>query len=146
MSVSIHMALTLSDKRQCWHIKDKWFGSLLVKLPSGECNRLLSGPMLTRYRSPYGVNKPQWAFVEWDFIESLLTTMRSTNASIFRVTGHLWGEFTATGKLWCFLWPASEQTPEQTIETPVIWDAIALTGQWWLLCLRTTYRFAKVRA
>ena len=29
-------------------------------------------------------------------------------------------------ELWCFLWSTSEQTVEQTIETPVIWDAIAL--------------------
>ena len=29
-------------------------------------------------------------------------------------------------ELWCFLWYAPEQTVEQTIETPVIWDAIAL--------------------
>ena len=26
-------------------------------------------------------------------------------------------------ELWCFLWSAPEQTAEQTIETPVIWDA-----------------------
>ena len=29
-------------------------------------------------------------------------------------------------ELWCFLWSASERTAAQTIETPVIWDAIAL--------------------
>ena len=28
--------------------------------------------------------------------------------------------------LWCFLWSASEQTVEWTIETPVNWNAIAL--------------------
>ena len=28
--------------------------------------------------------------------------------------------------VWCFLWSAPEQTVEQNIETPVIWDAIAL--------------------
>ena len=28
-------------------------------------------------------------------------------------------------ELWCFLWSVSEQKFEQTIETPVIWDAIA---------------------
>ena len=27
-------------------------------------------------------------------------------------------------ELWCFLWSAPEQTNVQTIETPVIWDAI----------------------
>ena len=29
-------------------------------------------------------------------------------------------------RLWCFLWYTSKQTGEQTIETLVIWDAIAL--------------------
>ena len=29
-------------------------------------------------------------------------------------------------ELWCLLWSAPKQTVEQTIETPVIWDAIAL--------------------
>ena len=29
-------------------------------------------------------------------------------------------------KLWYFLWSAHEQTVEQTIETPVIWDTIVL--------------------
>ena len=35
-------------------------------------------------------------------------------------------------ELWCFLWHASEQTVDQTIETPVIWDAIApiMTSLW----------------
>ena len=29
-------------------------------------------------------------------------------------------------ELWCFLWSSPEQTVEQTIETQVIWDAMAL--------------------
>ena len=29
-------------------------------------------------------------------------------------------------ELWCFLWSVPEHTVEQTIETPVIWDAIRL--------------------
>ena len=29
-------------------------------------------------------------------------------------------------ELWCFLWSAPEQAIEQTIEKPVIWNAIAL--------------------
>ena len=53
-----------------------------------------------------------------------------------RVTGPLWGESTgyrwmpltkaSDAELWCFLWSAPEQTVERTIETLVIWDAIAL--------------------
>ena len=48
----------------------------------------------------------------------------------------LWGESTSDrwtplteasdAELWCFLWSAPAQTNEHTIETPVIWDAIAL--------------------
>ena len=61
----------------------------------------------------------------------------STNGNIFCITGSLWGEsiddrwipLTKAGdaELWCFLWCAPKQTIEQTHETPVIWDAIALT-------------------
>ena len=57
------------------------------------------------------------------------------DGNIFRVTGPLWGESTghrwinltkaSDAKLWCFLPSAPEQTAEHTIETPVIWDAIA---------------------
>ena len=53
-----------------------------------------------------------------------------------RVTGHLWGESTghrwipvtkaSDAELWCFLWSSPEQTTEQAVETPVIWDAKAL--------------------
>ena len=62
--------------------------------------------------------------------------MTSSNGNIFRVTGPLWGEFTghrwipptkaSDAELWSFLWSAPEQTAEQTVETPVIWDTIAL--------------------
>ena len=58
----------------------------------------------------------------------------------FRVTGLLFGEF--TGNRWfpltkagdvellCFLWSAPEPTVEQTMGTPVISDAIALSISW----------------
>ena len=62
--------------------------------------------------------------------------MTSSNGHIFRVTGPLWGEFTdhrwiplteaSDAELWRFLWSAPEQTIEQTVETPMIWDIIAL--------------------
>ena len=62
--------------------------------------------------------------------------MTSSNGNIFRVTDPLWGESTgdrwitlttaSDAELWCFLWSAPEQTAEQTIETPEIWDAITL--------------------
>ena len=43
-------------------------------------------------------------------------------------TGHRWIPLTKASdvKLWCVLWSASEQTVDQTMEMPVIWDAIAL--------------------
>ena len=62
--------------------------------------------------------------------------MTASKGKIFHVTGPLWGESTGYRWLplteasdmehWYFLWPAPEQTVAQTIETPVIWDAIAL--------------------
>ena len=61
--------------------------------------------------------------------------MTSSNGNIFRVTGPLWGASTgrqwipltnaSDAKLWCFLWSAPEQIIEQTIETLLIWDAMA---------------------
>ena len=49
-------------------------------------------------------------------------------------TGHRWIPLTTASdaELWCFLWSAPEQAAEQTIETPVILDAIALiiTSLW----------------
>ena len=58
----------------------------------------------------------------------------------FHVTGPLWGK--STGYQWipltkaidvellCFLWSAPEQTVEQTIEMPVIWNTITLIMLW----------------
>ena len=62
--------------------------------------------------------------------------MMSSNGNIFRVTGPSCGEFTGhrwtpltkacDAELWCYLLGAPEETVEETIETLVIWDAIAL--------------------
>ena len=62
--------------------------------------------------------------------------MTLSNGNIILVSGHLCGEVTGhrwiplikanDPELWCFLWSAPEQTVEYTIQTPVIWDAIAL--------------------
>ena len=77
-----------------------------------------------------------------------ISMVTSSNKNIFRVTGLLWRETTGhrwipltklvMRNLWCFLWYAPEQMVEQTIETPLIWDAIALimtSLQWWILSL-----------
>ena len=75
--------------------------------------------------------------------------MTSSNGNIFRVTGPLCGEFTghrwiprkkaSEVELWCFLWSAPEQTLERTLETPVIWYAIApiMTSPQWVAILES---------
>ena len=68
--------------------------------------------------------EPQNAFVCKHDLISIPKMVTSSNGNIFRVTGPSRGEFTVG--LWCFLWSAPEQTVEQTIETPVIRDAIVL--------------------
>ena len=84
--------------------------------------------------------------------------MTSSNGSIFHVTGPLWGESTShqwipftnasDAELWCFRWSPPEQTVEQTLETLVIWDAIALIMRslQWLNCAKTTQSTAKWEA
>ena len=67
---------------------------------------------------------------------AILRMKTSSNGNIFRITGSLCGEFTThrwipltnanDAEIWCLLWSAPEQTAEQTIETPMRWDAIAL--------------------
>ena len=62
--------------------------------------------------------------------------MTSSNENIFRVTGSLSEEFIdhrwitltkdSDAELRRFLWSAPEQTAEQAIQTPVVWDAIAV--------------------
>ena len=55
-----------------------------------------------------------WLHWKWHMVKSL-------NGNIFRVSGPLWGSpvdsTPSDAELWCFLWPAPEQTVEQTIET-----------------------------
>ena len=61
--------------------------------------------------------------------------MTSSNGNISHVTGPLWRETTShrwipltkasDAELLCFLWSVPEQMAEQTIDTPVIWEAIA---------------------
>ena len=57
----------------------------------------------------------------------MATIFRVTGWS-FVVTGHLWIPLTKASdeEHWSFVWSAPEQTVEQTIEKPVIWDAIAI--------------------
>ena len=43
------------------------------------------------------------------------------------VTGGVRSQMSSNAELRRFLWPVPKQTVKQTIETPLIWDAIALT-------------------
>ena len=61
--------------------------------------------------------------------------MTSSNGNISYSTGSLWGESTghrwisltkaSDAEFWNFIW-AAWQTVEQTLETPVLWNATAL--------------------
>ena len=56
----------------------------------------------------------------WTFVQGIFRWPAHTKAS--------------DAELWCFLWSAPEPTLEQTMETPVIWDAIVriMTSLlWW---------------
>ena len=79
--------------------------------------------------------------------------MTSSDGNIFRVTGHLCGEFTgprwiphtkaSDAELWCFLWSASEYMVEYTIVRLVIWDAILpiMTSQEWNMLTSTLHNY-----
>ena len=77
-----------------------------------------------------------WQILSFKILTQAINMMMSSNDNIFRVTGLLCGEFTghrwipctkvSEAELWSFLWSAPEATVEQTMGTPVIWDAIVL--------------------
>ena len=105
-----------------------------------------------------GLNRVKWTLPEpnvrlkqqldlcfWDTFgckQSFQVMVTSSNGNIFRVTGPLCWKFTgprwipltkaSDAELWCFLSSALEQTVEETIKTPVFWDAIALIMTSWL--------------
>ena len=94
-------------------------------------------PMLKRNNYSGCFDSRMDSIVEFSVEFALLSTyiMTSSNGKIFHVTGPLWRESTghmcipltkaSNADLWCFL-SVPEQTVEQTIETPVIWDSVAL--------------------
>ena len=71
-----------------------------------------------------------WHMMKYVYAHYCIYIMISSNGNIFHVTSLLCREFTYTkasdAELWCFLWSAPEPTGEQTMETPVIWDAMLL--------------------
>ena len=82
--------------------------------------------------------------------------MASSNGNISALLalceGYPPGEFPSqrpvTQSSWCFLWSVPEQTVEQTIETPVIWDAMVLimtSLQWWAWVDNTFHQSASFK-
>ena len=113
----------ISSCRFMWHIYP--YSSGLIYWKWG--NRMLT--------TTVGVKSPWWVWVKWLFMNP------SSSGNIFRVIGPLLGESTcqrwiplkkaSDWEFWCFLWSTPEQTVEQTTETPVIWEAIALIMTSW---------------
>ena len=121
-----------------WRVKG---GPRFVDMPGAQWS-------ISRSRLPfwhYYLKFLTWALNFTHQIFSLLLlyyTAHDDVIYIFRVTAPLWGESPShrwiplTGasdaELWRFLfcffcfWPSPQQTVKQTMETPVIWDAIAL--------------------
>ena len=110
--------------------KGQWRGALMFSLICVWINAWVNyreAGDLRRYHAYYGVTA---MFTHHDDV---------IKWKHFCVTGPLWGESTGHKCQWrgvlCFLWSAPEQTAEQTIETSVIWDAIAsiMTPLYWYL-------------
>ena len=70
------------------------------------------------------LSKQSWG---WWFETQSWSLWRQCNGE-GKNTGHRWTSHTkaSDAELWSFLWSAHDQTDEQIIETPVIWDAMAL--------------------
>ena len=116
--------ILLSPQPQCCNdVSKMWFWyrwSVIFTYHNLKC------PNPFRKRSPIRPRDPECLFI----------MMTSSNGYIFRVTGHLCGEFTGhrwilrtkanDAELWCFLSSASEYPVEQTIVRLVIWNAIAV--------------------
>ena len=107
-------------------------------------DKLLSELMLTWCTDAYMRHSVRWvklgvvtseqmAAILTDGISKCVFLMTSSNGSIFRVTGPLWGEFTggwwipltkaSDAQLWCFLWYTFDkrlrkQSKRQWFETP----------------------------
>ena len=87
--------------------------------PSDTTWRYLIPPWLRRHND----------VIKWKHILRYWSFVRET-------TGHRWIPLIKIrdAERWCSLWSTPEQTVEHTIDTPVIWDAIALimTSLQWL--------------
>ena len=83
-----------------------FYGIYVITSMTVKVSRCISGPLVTKKMSSYDVTGPLWG-------ES---------------TSDRWIPLTKASEpeLWWFLWSALEQRVEQTIEAPVIWDAMVL--------------------
>ena len=98
---------------------------------------LISKPHVTKSRFSICLREACRVYSWWrDDMKTLSASMRtSSNGNIFVLLAFCEGIHLSPVRIhltkaidaefWCFLWSAPEQTVE-TIETPVIWDAIAL--------------------
>ena len=81
-----------------------------------------------------------------DYVTRWRHQMETLSALLPFVRGiHRWIPLTKASdvELWCFLWSTPEQRVEQTVETPVTGDAIALI-MWWLGSPRRQWRILTI--
>ena len=98
-----------------------------------------------RFSVKFGTFPFQWSRYQSVSAKSIVSWWRHQMETFFALLALCTGEFTGDrgiprtkardAKLWCFLWSAPELTLEQTMETPVIWHAIApiMTSLQWLV-------------
>ena len=127
----LEVYLNLSRHKYFWSImksldvaaKNEWLDGLPAStspfgyptIQSLHCSHLYT----QTHRSQEALESPSWCFLSWTphriFPDLMMT---SSNVNIFRVTGHLYGEFTgprwiphtkaSDAELWWFLWSAPE--------------------------------------
>ena len=121
-----------------WHTVEIHLGisPCVVKLFS---NLVIARWIMTRYFTQGGVIRiiPYFNFTK--FLRNPITPPHDDDVIRWKHFPHYWPFVrgihwspvdsltkASDAELWCFPWSAPEQTVKQTIETPVIWDAIAL--------------------
>ena len=112
------------------------FKKMHLKISSAKWRPFCLGLNVLKQRGERLSYEPFLTYKEFLMLSKCFTVWRwrHENGNILRVTGPLWGESTGhrwipltkaiNAELWCILWCAPEQTAEQTIEMPVIWDAM----------------------
>ena len=93
------------------------YTKLIRKKTTGKTKNLFKGPIFPKWICRFQLQYIEMALNLLLFVETIIM-MTSSNGNIYRVTGHLCGEFTgprwiphtkaSDAELWCFLWSASE--------------------------------------